>query len=309
MTWSRKSIVYPAERAQLPVVSHVDENRFIVNYSIRNDKGFSVGVKDHFEITSSGKLNFDFKPRIILEPGQSGSTDVAGTMPMQLIDDKLFYIGWTIREDVPYFNYASVAINEKKQIKKLGPILSPDTVDNGYSGTLFAIKNQNEDLYFGYYLSSTTWEKDENNDLQPCYDLKIAKSVDLINWIKTGKTAINLIGSEKGHSAASVIRVDDIWHMWFSTRGGVDFRGGDGSYQINHAWSNNLIDWNRTNLFGLSADTKNGENMCSYPSVFEYGDMLYLFYNGRSFGLNGISLATMPKSTLQKLNFNAEASS
>ena len=143
MTWSRKSIVYPAERAQLPVVYHIGKNRFVVNYSIRNDKGFSVGVSDHFEITSSGKLQFDFEPRIIIEAGEPGNTDVAGTMPMQLIDDKLFYIGWTTRKDVPYFNYASVALKDKSHIKKLGPILSPDTIDNGYSCTIFVIKNKN----------------------------------------------------------------------------------------------------------------------------------------------------------------------
>ena len=73
MTWSRNQPYIPPKERSYPL-SHIDENRFIVNYSIRNDKGFSVGVKDHFEITSSGKLlNFDFKPRIILEPANQAA--------------------------------------------------------------------------------------------------------------------------------------------------------------------------------------------------------------------------------------------
>ena len=58
-------------------------------------------------------------------------------MPMQQIENKLFYIGWTIREDVPYFNYTSIAEINGDSFTKMGPILAPDCVDQGFSGTFF----------------------------------------------------------------------------------------------------------------------------------------------------------------------------
>ena len=107
-------------------------------------------------------------------------------MPTCKIDEKLYYIGWTLRNDVPYYNYTSVAVEYNKYLnrgyRKLGPILSPDTVDNGYSGTIDIVKMGEK--YLGYYLSCTDWKFDENDTLQPCYDIKIAVSYDGICGIR-----------------------------------------------------------------------------------------------------------------------------
>ena len=51
----------------------------------------------------------------MLVPGKPGSTDAAGVMPVCKFEDKLYYIGWTIRQDVPYYNYCSVAEDSKKE--------------------------------------------------------------------------------------------------------------------------------------------------------------------------------------------------
>ena len=58
----------------------------------------------------------------------------------------------------------------------------------------------------GYYLSCQHWLPDENNRLQPSYDIKIATSVDGINWNKLGKTAIKLEGKEAGATSATIIK-------------------------------------------------------------------------------------------------------
>ena len=74
--------------------------------------------------------------------------------------------------------------------------------------------------------------------LQPCYDIKIAVSYDGILWDKTGITAIELEGEEAGISAASVVEVEGVYHMWFSSRHAYEFRTNrDRAYKIKHATS------------------------------------------------------------------------
>lgn len=299
--WKKQGNLLDTKMAQLPVVSLLD-NRILLTFSDRDADGRSFGNLAEI-IVKEGKLDCSIIERNILSKGQPGDYDAAGTMPMQIIDNKLFFIGWTLRQDVPYFNYTSVAEIDNTNVRKIGPILSPDVVDSGYSGTLNVVWNEHECSYVGYYLSGTGWENDENKQLQPCYDLKIATSDNLLNWKKSGVAAIALKPCEAGLSSATVIQdTQGAWHMWFSTRASQHFRDGDGAYSIKHAISKDGFNWSRSENFGLTHDRNLGENMAAYPSVFCYKNTLYLLYNGFAFGKGGISYATMELSKLSDLS-------
>lgn len=293
MSWQKHGLVFRKKRAQLPVVTKVDD-RYMCLYSERDETNKSFGSRFNFELDNK-KIKIIDNLSNFIEPSEfPGALDHAGCMPMQIVDGFLYYIGWTLRQDVPYFNYTSISeFVEGERPRKIGPILPPDIIDTGFSGTIFVLSDKHLDRHLGYYLSADHWTRDEQNNLQPCYNIKIAESQDLLNWNKLGKVAINLHEGEAGISASTVIKYDGLYHMWFSVRGSKDFRGGSGSYAIKHAMSNNAIDWVRTDKFGLSPEKELNENMCAYPSVFVENNTLHMFYNSYNFGENGISQASM----------------
>lgn len=295
MSWRKHGVVFWYPKAQLPTVSELG-GRWRICYSSRDKLGRSFGSYIDVEPGKPGeviKQSIDF-----IRHGGPGSCDVAGTMPMQWLGRKIYYIGWTLRKDVPYFNYTCVALETDGRLQKKGPILSPDTIDQGYAGTLFVLPYFNG--YLGYYLSSIDWLPDENGALQPAYDIKVACSDDGLRWTKMGRTAIALNSNEAGLSSATVVEYGGVFHMWFSARGAMNFRSRSrDAYRIQHARSIDGFTWHRDEKYGLYAEDSFGENMCAYPSVIRWRERLFLFYNGRSFGEGGISYATMKIDELQ----------
>ena len=296
MMWTKHGIIYSSSKAQLPVVD-VRDDVWRIYFTSRNEKNQNVGNYIDVEPGSPYIIITDCKNFIL--PGNPGKTDSSGVMPCAVCENKLYYIGWTLRKDVPYYNYTSVGtvkshyrFEKYEKFTKRGPILSPDTIDSGYSGTIYVMKQDSK--YIGYYLSCTDWKPDENNNLQPCYNIKIAVSYDGILWDKTGITAIDFEGEEAGISSASVVKIGDIYHMWFSTRHAYEFRTNkDRAYRIMHATSKDGYNWTRDNEFGIVPELEFEKTMCAYPNVIIYKDKLHMFYNGDGFGDTGIAYATM----------------
>ena len=158
---------------------------------------------------------------------------------------------------------------------------------------LFFVLKKN-DYYLGYYLSGTGWIEDENGKLNPTYNIKIAKSHNLIKWEKLGLTAIECVNEEAGISGSTIVYIDNIYHMWFSARKSKNFRNSkSGAYKIKHAWSIDGINWTRDDLFGLEPDGVNEKIMVAYPSVEILNEKITIFYNGDGFGETGIFYASI----------------
>lgn len=295
LDWKFGGQILCGSKAQLPVVSELSNGQHVVNYSRRDVLGQSHGFQRTLTCLFPPLLGPEVR---LLSPGSPGDTDVAGVMPMQQVNDFLYYIGWTLRMDVPYCNYLSVAKQTADGFSKLGPILAPDVIDNGFSGTFFVVRFQ--DKYFGYYLSVVGWSKDENGNLNPNYNIRIATSNDALNWHRLDKTALELEKNEGGISAITVIRRKGVLHAWFSVRGAENFRtSSSGGYKIVHAFSYDGISWTRDMHFGLSPGFSDGcINMVAYPSVYKVKENLVLLFNGDGFGDDGIFWAWLPVNSL-----------
>ena len=298
-TWTLGGQILNNGRAQLPVVSKLNDGRHVVNYAKRDKLGRSHG----FQRTLTCLFPPQLGPEVaVLRPGEAGDTDVAGVMPMQQVNDLLYYIGWTLRKDVPYFNYLSVARQTSAGFSKIGPILAPDVIDKGFSGTFFVIKFRRK--YFGYYLSVVGWSQDENGNLNPEYNIRIAVSSDALNWRRIDETAIELEESEAGISAITIIKHKGVLHAWFSVRGSKNFRNSpSGGYRIVHAVSHDGITWKRDDKFGLYPGFSPGaQSMVAYPSVYTVKGNLVLLFNGDGFGENGIFWCWLPLTKLDLIN-------
>jgi hypothetical protein len=284
--WTNKRIIFNNRRAQLPVAEFTDEV-FNIYYSSRNVKNQNMGYK----LTLDKNFNV-LEDKLILEPGKPGSCDVSGVMPTAIWGRNLYYIGWTLRHDVPYYNYTCLAQEEDGRYTKLGPVLHADTIGDGYTGTLALLHTHH--TKFAYYLNCIDWLPDENNSLQPSYNIGLAVTKDGINFSKMKDPAIDLEGEEAGISSATVIEHEGVYHMWFSVRHAKEFRTNpDKAYKIKHATSKDGWNWTRDDKFGIISEYEFESIMCAYPSVLKIDDSLYMFYNGNGFGETGIALTTM----------------
>jgi hypothetical protein len=299
MQWEFGGQILSNSRAQLPVVSKLNNGHHVVNYSKRDKLGRSHGFQRPLTCLFPPQLGPEVS---ILCPGEPGDTDVAGVMPMQQVNDFLYYIGWTLRKDVPYFNYLSVARQTSAGFSKIGPILAPDIVDKGFSGTFFVMKFGGK--YFGYYLSVVGWSQDEDGNLNPEYNIRVAVSTDALNWRRLDKTALELAEGEAGISAMTVIKRKGVLHAWFSVRGSKNFRtSSSGGYRIIHAVSHDGVSWKRDAKFGLSPGFSSGiKRMVAYPSVYTVKGKLVMLFNGDGFGENGIFWCWLPLASLDLVN-------
>ncbi len=288
--WNKHGIIYSAKKAQLPVLEERNCS-WRIYFTSRNKLNQNEGY--FIDVEKGNPSNILAPAKQVLVPGKPGSTDSAGVMPTCKFEDKLYYIGWTIRKDVPYFNYCSVAKEKfNAKFKKRGPILSPDLIDPGFSGTICVTKLN--DTYMGYYLSCNNWLPDEEGNLQPSYSIRLATSDDGLNWNKSGIPTIKLRGEEAGISSATVYKHKDIFHMWFSVRNSIEFRTNpEHAYTIQHATSRDGYSWTRDTKFGIVQELEFESIMCAYPVVIPYEDKLHMFYNGNGFGETGIAHATM----------------
>jgi hypothetical protein len=296
--WNKKGILFNDHWSQLPIVDNSSEDIWRVYYSKRiNNKSYP----NYFDVKVGKNLsviNNSMEP--ILKLGKLGTFDHAGVMPAEIVDFEnkkyLYYIGWSNRIDVPYFNNIGLAISEDngETYKKFstGPVLGCSYKEPGYTGTISILIENN--IWRGWYLSCRKWEKIENR-IEPIYDIKYAESTNGIDWNPKNITCINLKADEGGISQASVIKEDNKYKMWFSYRSKSGYRKNKNkSYRIGYAESHDGLVWTRYDNQGLDI-SKDGwdSEMVEYPYVFNNGDKKYMLYNGNGFGKTGIGIAEL----------------
>jgi len=300
MSWSKLGNIFSGHHAQVPVID-IQEDRWRIFYSTR------IEGKSHpyyVEVCRYNPSIIITQPtRVNVELGDRGSFDWAGIMPTALVDidqmtKYLYYIGWSVRSDVPYHNNLGLMISKDagKTYQKFsrGPVLSTSWREPGYVGTISILHNRKRNLYVGWYLSCERWVEDDGK-YEPIYNIKYATSLDGIDWIPTGNICIDLDHNkdEGGLSQASVIKDGEEYLMWFSSRKTKDFRQNPAnSYRILSARSSDGINWSRDTGISLDVSHTGWDSlMVEYPCVFSDRGNRYMLYNGNGFGNTGIGLA------------------
>jgi hypothetical protein len=197
-----------------------------------------------------------------------------------------------LRKDIPYHNTLGLAISKDNGIswKKYseGPIFNSCPQEPGFIGTAKVFKNKNK--WTMYYLSCREWIMGEDK-LEPKYDIKLATSINGIDWTPTNQTIIPLEYNEGG--IASFQMIDN--KAWFSVRGAVSYRKDiKESYKIK---TSTLIEgkWVRDKHIELDVSPNGWDSeMVAYPYIIKEKNNLIMFYNGNEFGKSGIGVATRP---------------
>ena len=313
MEWIKKGLIFCPDGnefwnkkgyAHVVCADNSDPNKLRLYYSARDEKGRCQASFIDLNPRNLSEVIY-VHPTPILDLGQPGTFDDCGIMPTWFLQNGaekwLYYIGWTVRNTIPYHNALGLAtstdgINFTK--KFAGPIISTTATEPHFNGSACFLMHEGK--FKVWYLNCTHWIKD-GDLMEPSYHIKYAESRDGIHWEREGKVAIEYRDStEGGISRPAVIIEDGIYKMWFSARAKTDYRTNrDRSYRIYYAESADGIEWIRKDAeAGIDVSENSSDwdyEMIEYPLVINHLDEKILFYNGNHFGQSGVGYAVLKK--------------
>ena len=311
MLWEKKGFIYKPtgekdwslSHAQVPVAEFIaDQNIIRIYFSTRDSLGRSL--PDYIEVDASNpKKIIKQNSQPILPLGLSGTFDDCGVMPSWIVDFNnkkyLYYIGWNVRNTIPYHNAVGLAISDDggKTFNKFseGPLWDRDYKEPHYSGSSCVLIDD-DSIWRNWYLSCTEW-KSINGRMEPRYHIKYAESKDGIEWKRNGVVSIDYANdNEAGIVKASVIKQDGKYCMWYSYRNFNEYRtNSQNSYRIGYAESLDGMNFNRMDdLSGIDISESGWDDMMlCYPHVIDVKDKRLMFYNGNGFGQTGFGYAEL----------------
>mgnify|MGYP001348373086 CR=1 FL=1 len=228
----------------------------------------------------------------VLEPGSLGSFDDNGVTASCAIrigsKIRLYYIGWKPKSTTRYSLMTGLAIskNQGKSFKRYSraPILNlTDREPYSILTAPFVLKLK-KNRWIMWYVSCEKWV---NKDY-PIYNIKHAFSKDGITWNQKGLISINLKKKERAVARPCVLYENNIFKMWYCYETKV------GKYMIGYAQSKNGTKWIRKDQKAQIFGGKKGEwdsEMIAYPYVIKHKKKKFMFYNGNTYGKDGVALA------------------
>lgn len=238
----------------------------------------------------------------IMPLGKLGTFDEFAVYPSSNIVDEneilLYYAGWSRCQSVPFNTSIGLAKskNNGETFERigLGPILSAD-VNEPFVISSPRIRKFN-DVWYLFYITGTKWIVHDDKP-EIIYKIRLATSNDSINWKRINQNIIlDVLDEDECQAGADVFYKDEIYHMYFVYREGVNFRNVVGrGYKIGYATSKDLINWNRKDEdCGIYYSYTGWDStMHHYPHVFTVNGIYYMTYNGNDFGKYGFGLAVL----------------
>ncbi len=307
MQWIRKGRIYSVEEPKGWMNSHAQcptaivlEDRIRVFFSARYENQQSLPTFIDLDIDNPGKVIMEHQTPV-LNFGRRGTFDENGIIPSCFVERNgalyFYYAGWSQCKNVPYKNFTGVAISYDNGLTfekySEAPVFSLDQY-NPLSATGPCIIKRRDD-YLAVYSTGVDWVE-VNGKLEHTYLLTYATSKDLTNWKGTGKIIIEPEREFMAHCKPTIIYVDGVYHMWFSTRGSYNFRkAGKDAYRLGYAYSEDLINWKREDSkvgIDVSQEGWDSEMIC-YPHIVKVKDKYIMFYNGNGFGKSGFGYAEL----------------
>ncbi len=306
MKWKKLGKIFDTEllpdwastHAQVPTPL-IRNQKMRIFFATRNKEGKAVPIYADYNIENPATI-LNLKSKAILDLGKPGTFDDSGIMPSCILcnDDEIwmYYTGWNQKVLTTYHNSIGLAISKDggDSFTRLyqGPIMDRTRNEPYLSITPFVIKENN--LWKMWYASGTGWDYIENK-YEPIYVIKYAESKNGIDWNRFPDSCIPQIYKNEISCNPSVIKIEGIYHMWFCYRRSYDYRNGDGSYRIGHAYSNDGINWIRDDEnYNISPSDEGWDSkMMSYPYVFKAKNNYYMLYNGNEFGKTGFGISIL----------------
>jgi hypothetical protein len=305
--WVKKGLIYRPggqhwwnrTHASVPTVDATDEKVWRIYFGTRDE--MNRNRISYIDVEAGNPANTLYEHDApVLDLGNLGTFDDCGVMPSWILDHDgkkyLYYIGWTVRSTIPYHNSIGLAISRDggRSFERFseGPLFGETYLEPFFTGTSCVLIDGG--VWKNWYLSCTGWTKVDGK-AEPRYHIKYAESGDGINWDRQGVVAIDYKSdSEAGIVRSSVLKESNLYRMWYSYRGGFDYRTNrKTSYRIGYAESEDGISWTRLDSSaGVDVSPEGWDSeMIEYPHVIQHHAAKYMFYNGNKFGHSGFGYA------------------
>lgn len=241
----------------------------------------------------------------ILKLGGVGTFDEFGTYPVSVIRSGpavlAYYGGWTRCESIPFTVSigAAISYDDGATFTKLGegPLLTSNVSDP------FVLSGPKirkfDDMWYLWYVAGTKWQKFEGRS-EAVYKIRMATSVDGVNWIRSGKNLIeDVLEVDECQASPDVFFYKNRYHMFFCYKHSLNFRNNDRGYRIGYAVSDDLVTWVRDDSkVGIDISDQGWDDQSvAYPHVFEVDGKVYMLYLGNEFGRYGFGLAVLESYT------------
>jgi hypothetical protein len=309
--WIKKGLIYkPAGQywwnrthASVPTVDSTDQKIWRIYFGTRDEMNRNRISYINVEAGNPANVLYEHNAPV-LDLGTLGTFDDCGVMPSWILDydgkKYLYYIGWTVRSTIPYHNSIGLAVSKDHGYTferfSEGPLFGETYIEPFFTATSCVLVEGG--IWKNWYLSCTGWTRVDGR-AEPRYHIKYAESKDGINWDRRGLVAIDYNSdAEAGIVRASVLKENDSYRMWYSYRGGVDYRTNPKtSYRIGYAESTNGVFWTRMDdSAGIDVSPEGWDSeMIEYPHVIQRHGVKYMFYNGNKFGHSGFGYAQLER--------------
>jgi hypothetical protein len=287
--------------AQCPTVLELGGSLWRVYFAARNADNQSHIIYADFDPQHGMRL-LRLVTEPLLELGAPGAFDSAGMGPGAALFVGarvfLYYVGFSLRRDVPNQQAIGLAISEdggntfRRAVP--GPVLATGPFDPFFTSTPHIAYCDR--AFVMHYTSAIAWPR-HGDRFDPQYLIKRAHSTDGVRWVTDDSVAVGFAdAAETALCRPWVIHRDDGHHMWLCRRGSRDSEGrSDDPYRLGYARSQDGLTWSRADdLLRFDNPPRSGEwdaAMQAYPCVVARGDELFLFYNGDGFGQTGFGFA------------------
>jgi hypothetical protein len=307
--WIKKGLIYKPRgehwwnrsHASVPTVDTANARFWRIYFGTRDQMNRNRISYVDVEAGNPGNILYEHDAPV-LDLGKLGTFDDCGMMPSWILDRDgtkfLYYIGWAVRNTIPYHNSIGLAVSRDGGITferfSDGPLFGETTTEPYFTGTSCVIVEGR--IWKNWYLSCTGWTL-RNDRPEPRYHIKYAESADGILWDRRGLVAIDYKSDgEAGIVRSSVLLEGRKYMMWYSYRGGIDYRTDiNASYRIGYAESVDGVSWTRMDeCVGIDVSPEGWDSaMIEYPHVVAYRGTKFMFYNGNRFGESGIGYAEL----------------
>lgn len=283
--------------AMMPVIDILENESARIYFSARDKNNRSQGAFIEINLNDPFRI-LEKSQEPVLRLGQLGAFDDSGIMPTCIISYQnkkyIYYNGWTLGKNVPFFSFNGVAVstdNGKTFLKNSrGPaVLYSNNIDP-YS-TFAPYVMIDGDIWKMWYVSLIKWIV-ENDGLKHYYNIRYAESSDGINWKREGKVCIDF-GNEFEYAIARpfVLKESGIYKMWYSFRESKKAK----TYRIGYAESDDGTNWKRMDDEVNLKVSENGwdSEMIEYSYLYDFRGKRYMLYNGNGYGKTGVGLAVL----------------
>lgn len=301
--WKKLGLIYSPEgetewmqtHAMMPVIDILKNDIARIYFSARDKRGRSQGAFIEINLNDPFSLvNISKDP--VLKLGQLGAFDDSGIMPTCLVNKGrkkyLYYNGWTLGKNVPFFSFNGVAVSEdggNTFVKKSrGPAVLFSNETDPYS-TFAPYVLSDDGKWKIWYVSLIKWTEEEGK-LKHYYNIRYAESEDGINFKREGIVCIDFKNEfEYAIARPFVLKEKGIYKMWYSYREAKEIN----TYRIGYAESVDGIKWTRMDKkinLNISESGWDSE-MIEYSYLYDFKGKRYMLYNGNSYGKTGVGLA------------------